>query len=471
MKEYNMALTIEPVNRSKEISYIREILYNLNHKQPEFGNILNWYGIPGIGKSTLGIMAGNLCQVMGVPFSIVDFEPEKNPLARQYADNFSRIIEKIIAGFEKNNSPELSEELRKYDKDSGNIDEFISILISYLKIKPFVIVFDTTEQADEKALRWIEKNIVSPLCITGMCLIIWTGRFPQGWKQFEVRRRVVCQQLEALDIESTKQQIASFNLNVENAGSRIYRLTDGHPLGNRELVEVLKKDKNLNNDQLLKELIERVIDNYVMEDVPDDLREACRVLSIVRQFDVMILEHLLSTFVSDYFTKDSPYLTTIGRLTATSLVEWNTGRKGYSLNKTVRHILRQDILWNKQERFLAITEKTLGIYEEWIKKVSENRGIYILEWLYHQANLFFVKGKSEPEILEDSKTKLHNYLYEYYQKDESGFKAMLLVQLENDFDNDKEEFEKMIGKDEFEDIKKIITDHRQFLEHQEKEGA
>lgn len=410
MKQNTAELDIPPVNRAKEISTIRNILQKLINNIPEFGTIINYFGVPGIGKTTLGKMIGNISSVLDVPYTRIDFDPDENPWAEKYETNHDNIIKNMFEGFTECESSNFSNQFRK--DNSINLNNFLSILLAYTeKYKPLVMIFDTSEKANEKIIRWIEERIINPLSLTGKCLIIWTGRFPQKWSNFEVRRRTICQPLESLNIESTKQQIRSINPVLTKHGCRIFNLTDGHPLGNKKLIEELISKPTLKDEELLDILFKKVINEYMLEDVEHKLKEACRVLSIVRQFDIIILEDLLSEFVKG-FTVDSPFMTTTGKLTKTSLVYWNGERKGYSLEKTVGHILRLHMITHEKDRFIKITEKTLNIYEQRIKIVPENRIIYIGEWLWHYVNLCRYMKYCKKEILE----KFEIILQEHYPK-------------------------------------------------------
>ncbi len=87
MPSNSTARKINSVNREKQTDLLKNRLEKLRQGYSEFEVILHWFGIPGIGKTTLGLMIENRCREISVPFSRVDFNPDLNPKVFQYSEN------------------------------------------------------------------------------------------------------------------------------------------------------------------------------------------------------------------------------------------------------------------------------------------------------------------------------------------------------------------------------------------------
>ncbi|MCP4346187.1 MAG: toll/interleukin-1 receptor domain-containing protein [Desulfobacterales bacterium] len=430
------------VNRIEQLNKFKKQLDSIRSGNRIPCTILEWYGIPGIGKTTLAqISIRELCHKMGVPFACIDFIPEMDGNANKYFNDKSLLITDILEGICQSEKTFL-----KHTTDT--VSNYVKNLSTS---NPVVIHFDTTEEIKPAFFMWLEKNIISPLCLSGKCIIIWTGRFPQQWQCFEVKRRVVSWKLDPLPYEETIEQVGQTDVDV-------YQFTFGHPLGNDIVSEVIAGFKNKEYSFGEIELInamDSVIEEYVMRDIQPELNAACRVLSIVRQFDVLILRKILSQFVAEYYGETRMFLGVIGQLTATSLVEWDSTCKGYALDPTIRQILAKHLQLKQQKKYSEINELATNIYEEFINKAKGNRSIYILERLYHLANIAENRNEDHSQIAKMLQNELKSYLQQYYNKDIAlSATDKLYQELEKDKD-----IEKIIGEQGFAELKKAVTNH------------
>ncbi len=480
-----------PVNRVEQLNMVREILNKIIQGRFQPYTIINWYGIPGIGKTTLGLMIKELCEKISVPFLCTDFhdkysDDEKILRKLEYTNDYTLVLEDIINEY-KNQIPKgFQEVLIQYRKEKNSelrqecfkhaVDAFLDFLNELTTKGPVVLLFDSTEFADPDFIIWLEKKIIIPLLMTGKCLFIWTGRYQQVWNEYGVRQRVILEKLDPLPLEATKQHIESIlkknplpyettKEEVESEGARIYRLTLGHPLCNEEMVGAIReykaKGENADDHYLIHILMEKVIDVFVMKGIEPALNQACRTLATIRQFDVTILQQILSKFVI-YFKETKSYLKVIGEFTATSLVEWDSNRKGYALDEIIRHILSQYMRLKEKEQYLDIIETAADIYKTYIEEVTENRSIYVLERLFHQATVNNIRKEMKLEIINNPHKELKEYLEKYYNE-KSKFAYNATTQLYEDLKKDTE-FETAIGEEGFEQLKEIVKNHRMTLE-------
>jgi len=448
------ALQFKIVNRAEQLNEVRSKLNTIRLGRKVFDSVLEWYGIPGIGKTTLGEMIADLCVEMKVPFSRVDFDSGKNPRAEQYIENPVMILEDLFVGLGVEEAKTFREALERYhqtepgsfihqDRQRRVVEAFREYLERLMEQGPVVLLFDTTDQAPAEVTTWLEEQLISPLALTGKCLIIWTGRYPQRWKRFEVRRRVVSQKLEPLPEKFTIEHVGPI-------GSKVYRLTRGHPMGNEEVARAIEeyriKGQEALDRELLNRLMDRVIDRYVMKGIDPDLNAALRVLAVVRQFDVIFLQRLLSKFVPEFKDlREALFLEVLSRLAGTYLVEWDRVRKGYAIDLTLRRVLALHLRYNQQERYLAASrEEAAELYADWIERVPENRSIYVVERLYHRACIALAEGKPAGEVAIGLQKELENYLQRYYRNGDRALAQKATEQLRQELQGD-DELQEMLG--------------------------
>lgn len=445
------------VNREIEIKEVRTILTNMMLKVSTTGKILNWFGIPGIGKTTLCHMVMEDCQNLNIPFCvIIDFDIQDNPRAKTYAEDYCSLLEDLSSPFPeafqhfykklsqfRSMSEDDPEKSNMINKLAGHFIEGLSRIMD--QPDPVVMMFDTTEMADESVISWLETEIFSPLCFKENWLIIWTGRFPQKWTQFEVRRRTSGNRIDALSMEATKDQIG------KETGCRVYRLTWGHPGGNKQLHPIAKE--NAEELSLIK-AAEKWVKEDILKGIDPLFVEICRVLSVVRRFDLNLADDIISNYI-DAERPPIGVMTVIGKLYKSSLAGWDGVRKGYALDNTLRRVLRSLLIKQDEDRFIRISEHALEKYKEWIKKIPENKTIYILEWLYHKVNLSKYRKDDHPS--EPVEEEFANYVKACAEK-ERDVALTLLNQLYEDLSNDLD-LEVICREEQFDGFKMLIENY------------
>lgn len=465
----------EHVDRNQQLEQIANKIQKLREGKTEFKSVSHYFGIPGIGKTTLGLMLQKLCENMAIPFVRIDFDFEKNPDTVEYKKDKILILNDILIGLQSIPSgfDELigdyhnaqNEDLRMIQlKDILN--KFITHINELSAKTPIVILFDTVEKLEEidnKLCGWLEDNIIGHLAVTGRCLLISTGRYDKRWKTFQVRRHLVSEMVDSFPSEITEEQIRAIvgsDERVAEISKPIHSVTCGYPLGNKELALEAQKNKKLTRSEMINLLADEIIGSYVMKNLTSELKAVIRVLAVVRQFDVYILRIMVSEFLQVFNEKSGMMMDGLAK---TSLIQWDEKLKGYALDKIVRHVLSQHLQLNQAERFLQINRKAAEIYEEYIEKSPDNRNVYIRERLYHHANIGYCNGKSQTDIISELQLKLNEYLEKYYQQHEPRYIAIALIRIEKELENDTEMVE-IVGESGFEKLKETIETYRQKLQ-------
>ena len=475
------SLHLEPaaqiIDRTDELALVEDKLDIIRFGSTVFQAIINFFGVVGIGKTELLHQIERHCQDKKVPVVFADLGAEtyQAPAMGRLA-----IMEAIIAvASQENSAPprqfrRKSDELRQFlaqqmDEDGNLKDDemsnqqreeqgraverefqvFMTKRLGKNGRQPLVLLFDETDKARPEFLDWLEETIVSPLVRTDRVLAIFAGRSLVRWKRFEVRRRVHQYRLMPFSIAQTREQIQ----NYAGLSDKIIRLTFGHPFANRRVAEQVQLIEIRENEtiteanfdkyrlRLMEELANILIHEYILQDVPGDLKGAFKVISTLRQFDVNALRVILPAFLPSQFKGKGGgyYLSMIARMVETTLVEWDSAKKGYALDPTIRKMLALHIQLSDYKQYLRINEAAIALYEDWIARIPENRSGFMIEWLYHRSNVLLVQGKSDQEIGRELGKGFGSYLEEFYKGEDGTSTAMkILEELKNDRDMDED---------------------------------
>jgi hypothetical protein len=118
---------------------------------------------------------------------------------------------------------------------------------------------------------------------------------------------------------------------------------------------------------------------------------------------------------------------------------------------------------NEPDLYRAINQTAADIYEEWIDRVRENRSVYVIERLFHEASIAFSRGDSEPCIAEGLHGQLQRHLARYYQDDDREFAVSSTTRLYEELCQDSE-LREIVGDSGFSGLRRIAERHRSVLE-------
>jgi len=394
---------VYPVNREEQLTEFSTALDRMNILGKLQQTLWEWYGSPGIGKTILTHLLLEECQKRGVPSSRVDFDTEENFNAVQYSSNIVLLLMDILDNLSISTA-QIDEIKYAADKLSATPDQILHYGIRAIddaaNQNPLVLFFDNTQDADPALLNLVEERIVAPLMGSGRCIIVWTGRRPRSWSQFELRRHLLSQELGRFE---KKDSIAFFQRNsrnpqaIETLMGPVRRVTQGHPLADaivlRHLDDLIAHqaptaplvDFGKVEGELWEKLADELVANYIFRNVQSTLIPICHTISLVRQFDLVLLRKLLED------TNQVPGMTVqeygglLNQLVATGLVFWSKQHKAYILDDTLRHILSEYIYRHNSQTYARINTLVAEHYRESISRAGENLGAYIVEELYHRS--------------------------------------------------------------------------------------
>lgn len=443
----NIDMDIQFVNRADEVRLVQDIIQDIHQGHAALKRIINFYGVRGIGKTCLlrhlyDRAPSQAVRTLFVEFkSVVPFSSEKQRI--QIIRDILKQADNLIT---QDKIVQLEGLLENPENDySIPFQEILIDLINSLASREhqtpvsLLMLFDSTDQADEEILKWLEDHIIVPCIHSDRVVIVLAGRKQINWKKFDVNRRVIPCQLEPFDSETVGAQLPLY----ASLASEIASLTFGHPLASEQLALGLKQieqqtnrtfsqdDFEIHKKELLQYLFERLIDRQILNDVQSDVRLAIRSVAILRQFDINALRHLLgSSNILEFRDKPGVYfLDLIAKMVDCGLVRWDSNQKGYAVDKSIRRMLFLHKYHTEREDFIRMNEEAAKLYQLWIEKLPENRVRSIIERLFHLANMMSAQNMERAEIALQLSQELRAYLRQYSQT-EYGLRGIMTLREE-----------------------------------------
>ncbi len=416
-------------NRADQIEILARRIEILQTGGGVFQSVLNFYGIHGVGKSALltefdrrarlgqwpryGIppVQSALVDLASVAEQHESYQAGPEALAIQMAqlESQTKVVSqdfnRALADFRNQQVTDDQDEEAWYRARQAAkrvADSFVLYVSEQGKRKPSLLLFDNSDRLPPDAFDWLEFEIFSHLVQRARVLLVLAGCSPVRWKRFEVRRRVYLGKLNPPEerVQLVTQQAPSWSKVADN----IIQLTFGLPTANETVVEALDEIAEPQivdagtfdqyRPQLMQRLITDLVENRLWRNVDQKLWPVFRLVAPLRQFDVTTLRNVLPKLEPEQFAglSGNQYLLMLNQLIDTSLVEWSTERKAYILDDTLRHILALDMETRALPQAIEIHRIAAALYDEWLAEAAESRSSYLVEWLYHCAKGYQLRG-------------------------------------------------------------------------------
>lgn len=353
-------------NRDKELEIGRDLF-----PSPYGRPVIEFCGLPGIGKSTLLTSIRNELEKSGVytaavDFSSPDFCEDSRAGHRLVWDEIVRQLG-VRASYE--NKEDLREQLRRRRR--------------------VVLFFDTVDQAPAGTVCWLGDTfatLMDELPDLRAIFACRSARLSGEWQQFRLKQKVATRRLTPFERpEDTVHQMEMELFFNEALAHLVFGLTKGHPGMVQHVVDWLRERDVKNSSDLdqaahaeLCQFVDELLDIYILGDVDADLKPVIRQLAHYRQFSWRELSPILGRPVleCDAFMRE--------RLWPTGLLERDRGL--FRIDGTARELLLNIALLRDTDRFIATSAEIGRQYDELAAGFTDNWHLYVVEHLYHLIN-------------------------------------------------------------------------------------
>ena len=469
-------------------------------------NLFEWYGPPGIGKTTLVTMLAGECGRRDIPKYWIDFNTKNADQLRNYTLDPILIVEDVVKTLEKYNvdTTVALEKIESYrniplptdgvcnayarmtEKDRSYSDEewlirmrsVLSALMESIyaltdeseqgQVEPFVLFIDDVDKCEELLADWIEEFLVKPTVQTKRCVVVWTARHQWKWKRPEIRWDRKSEELRAFTQEEVKEQLSQsprFKTEESNLAEQLFKnvhvMTGGHPFAGAIVIKQIDGWQDVNVDvlkqresDLYKQINKQFIQDYAFKGLPLEQRTALELCSMVRLIDITTLQRVLQECAGGKYKKwqRKEFDQLLLELRKTYLLKW--GKSGWTLEPSLRYLMRNYYLSCAEETFKKVNEIALQVYQDWLSRPVDNRKLFLIEEIYHYISLQQINiGEVDVAALLDRRLEEYPSLV---QDDADGWRYTL-EQIEGEIEHD-EEFTKLIGEGA---VQKLISPIRE----------
>jgi hypothetical protein len=351
-------------NRDNEMAMVQEALDDLTGEERLIQTpIVNFCGIPGIGKTTVLLEVIRLCQTKNIPCITTLKNVEDESLGKIYSKDSLEAIREAI------------------DAQESHRD-------------PFVVVIDDTDDADRRQMKRLEQLLSFMIEYQNLFIVLASRRKISFEHQKKIMRNMEVRPLPPLNWASSRQLLDTIAPTAsEEQKELIYRWTLGYPLAMEEMVAALASGLDSSSEQGRRELMQRVVDRVIVRGLLADVEEQerfhalLRLLAFPRRFNLVLMRSLIERFEERYrFSSILAYMTVPRDLTETTgVLDWNLAKAGFIIEEPVRTILLLEARIGDEARFREINAFLAEKNWEYALEVwGEDRILYLLEFLYHR---------------------------------------------------------------------------------------
>ncbi len=411
--------SINPINivkRFEEINLFEDYFLKLRTKSNTAKSIIDFWGIPGIGKSTLmhEIIEKSLVnkhETVFIDFKDIFFRANKISHIKSCEMIFTELNKKIFDSPHRQTSNLLSSLVTEKSLNDATLD-FVNRMKNHLfshEKRFLVFLFDSTEYCRPDVFHWLEKSIFSPLVSTKKVFIVLASQSQNKWQTFDIKQQLIEWHIQPFNTNSVRKQIGHDDISANELASRIFELSFGIPACNALVYKALE------NVYEKKGLIAAFSDakkaryvhgevqffyRHTVRKLTPELKYVLRIVSQLKWFDYALLrEILVSTRPESYASgKASKFRDITRQLEETKYISWDIQNRGFAMDFTMRKILSLDLKLNHNTLFLQVQKIVL----QWFKRLADQYDssyLFFLDLIYYRA-LF---NELEPASLEINK--------------------------------------------------------------------
>jgi hypothetical protein len=313
------------INRKQQREKIANLLTQ-KEDGPKF-DVLEFFGIGGLGKSRILEAAKQECRERGLLFAVIDFPPfGKQTTQNPELDFLLRICDHLdkytdfslgrlsATSLSRNGHEEDLQKPKSLAIDQGRLAEFRGQLAEALQGKPLILMLDSIEHCPDELFNWLGREFLAPLVgeqgISSVIVFV-AGRGPRvaesHWPP-ALKARTESLRLDPLEFEHSIEHISNLpsEINYRGAAREIYALSNGHSYSTEAIIHWLNslgvkvEDVGIQRVELARRLREEVIRKYILSDADEWVLPFLEVVCYFRWFT--------SSYISEFIQKYRPEL-------------------------------------------------------------------------------------------------------------------------------------------------------------------
>lgn len=443
---------MEIVNRGIELeialNLIAEVSYAPHSREQ---CVIEFYGIPGVGKSTLLRKIREISTSYRVSIIHVDFNGIQ--YRRLSFDEFRIILGQalfdqldldLLARTQIQSDLSSCIDAESVDRERKLLtlyDHLLAVIIQSSPLNRYLFVLDSLDKLAEDALAWLEEQMLEPLVKSQnvhFIGIIVASRSRAEWTSIQLRTATETHEIQPLSEDETVLQVEQTL--GRSLGKQIYQSTNGLPLSNnyavRRIKELEESGFKLAEDnfgayeaRLVRDLVATVLEKEVMI-APPSLVEIFRVASVASFVDLDLLHELLKLYFPERPRENRMLFLLQASMTdpKLNLAKWETGKNGVVIDPVIRKTLALDLRLNRT----AVYEHTCKAVIETMQKRIEkdyHANEAILEILYQESNILSLPHNLHPDLTKQLQERLQGFLSLYCRGRQGLYQAVQLKQI------------------------------------------
>jgi hypothetical protein len=365
------------MNREKERKLITDALTALTSDDRLVETpIVNFFGLPGIGKSRLLDEIISLCDPQQVHWLKLDAGADIPVFSATVVQRIRRYV------------PEVER--------PASLQASLALLKMVLETSSLVLLVDNIESTDEQQLYSVECILEKLILYNNIFIVLASQGELSFHRQRKIQRKLTPHALSLLDKALSQQYFLTHLPSVtEVQQERLFTWTQGHPLAMQELIQVLHEHNSLADErvhpQLLQHLLDVLLIRRLYEQVPEEqewFETMLRLLAVPRRFNVIFIRLLVERFAPESYRLSSgvEYVKLpqkIGQVTG--VLQWKRELAGFTLEEPVRTLLLFQLKMQFAERYHALNLFLAELNWQYARGTEHigDRVQYEKEFVYH----------------------------------------------------------------------------------------
>lgn len=430
------------VNREAERDLIEDSLRALE----DYRNILlrtpiiNFYGIDGIGKTSIVQHIEDMCKRGNIHYIRVS--------ANESAQGFSRSIIQQAKRYPISIDEYYDEYL---------LQQSITIIKDLLKQGAVVMLLDAVDTTNQELVERIANTLREVVDENKLFVVLTSKKVLSFESERAVGRKLTSIALKPFDQKGCDDYLDTIGIPLDpEVRNYIYDWTQGYPLAIEVMTDAIAKqslDPRLEADRkpLMAYIFRHVIEERVLAHLKPLIREKYQktllLLAIPRRFNVVIMQELVERFEPALKRESSTAYINLSQelIRETGILSWNMLKAGFSIDTPIRRIYLLKNKIEREERYLEIHRFLAELNKKLADTLTGTDHIwYIREYLYHSA--FTTPSLKMTHILEQS---IQQIVKEF---------PVLFEQFYEEFLQDKE-FQEQLGHEQVATVHSLLYRH------------